>query len=430
MPHDNNGRIFINTSVTPNLGIDVRGDIAYVLGRSTGDVGQLYWDKDAAGALISDPRVNMWSRKKPVPWSINGVPNVNPVAAHPNDWYKGINGDYGIKMKSLSLVSQLPSVIDGGLNGWTYERDTIIARVFDFNGYYHSAPNPFDYLFIALDKEAVAPGGTVTMLYQLQYGGGTTEDENSLGIQDFRIQDGATLLLENFYVAILIYKKSGNTYTYETWASASETIDDLETDRAMHSFQFNAPTVQGTYVYIPVLSRYAKGSQAEPGYFISIPETNFSELTVSQSVNPSMTIDAFVYNIGTSENPNYDNKIYFIIHFQGGTNGGRFNNISLGFLNGVNDVPIHTINNVQNNGTAGDLVVNPSADVKRPAGSGDYYYINWPSSAALTLENLVRQYRGKARIYPAASSSEITPSEQPIRDAAGLPSGTAILFGV
>ena len=410
--------------------INVRADIAYVLGRSTGDVGQLYWDKDASGQAISSPAVKMWSRHKPVPWSVGGVKNVNPQGAHPNDWHKGVNGDFGIKMKTFTLASQLPAAIDGDLNGWTYERDSMVARVLDFENYYHTAPNPFDYLFIALDKTAVAPGGTLTLQYQLQYGGGTTEDENSLGIQDFQIQDGATLLLENFYAAVLIYKKSGNTYTYQTWASASETIDDLETDRAMHSFQFSAPTETGTYVYIPVLSRYAKTSQAEPGYFISIPETDFSELTVSQSVNPSMTIDAFVYNIGTSENPNYNNKMYFIIHFQGGTNGGTFNNISLGFLNGVNDVPIHTINNVQNNGTAGNLVVGSGADVKRPAGSGDYYYINWPSSAALTLENLVRQYQGKARIYQATSPSEITPSEQPIREAAGLPSGTAIQFGV
>lgn len=410
--------------------INVRADIAYVLGRSTGDVGQLYWDKDANGQAISSPAVKMWSRHKPVPWSVGGVKNVNPQGAHPNDWHKGVNGDFGIKMKTFTLASQLPAAIDGDLNGWTYERDSMVARVLDFDKYYHAAPNPFDYLFIALDKESVAPGGTLTLQYQLQYGGGTTEDENSLGIQDFQIQDGATLLLENFYAAVLIYKKSGNTYTYQTWASASETIDDLETDRAMHSFQFSAPTETGTYVYIPVLSRYAKGSQAEPGYFISIPETNFSELTVSQSVNPSMTIDAFVYNTGTSENPNYNNKMYFIIHFQGGTNGGTFNNISLGFLNGVNDVPIHTINNVQNNGTAGNLIVNPDTDIKRPAGSGDYYYINWPSSAALTLESLVRQYQGKARIYQATSPSEITPSEQPIREAAGLPSGTAIQFGV
>ena len=428
MPHANN-KIYINKTVSPNIGIDVRGDIAPVLGRSTGDVGQLYWDKDASGQMIANPAVNMWSRHKPVPWSINGVANLNPRTAHPNDWHVGINGDFGIKMKTFTLASQLPPLVDGGLNGWAYERDSIVARALDFENYYHVAPNPFDYLFIALDKEAVVPGGTLTMQYQLQYGGGTTEDEDSLGILDLQIRDGSTLFLEGFYAAILIYKKSGNTYTYETWASASETIETLETDRAMHSFQFTAPTETGTYVYIPILSRYRKTNQAEPGYFISIPGTDFSELTVSQRVNPYMTIDAFVYNRGTSENPNYHNELYFIIHFMGGTDGGTFNNISLGFLNGINNVPIHTLGNVQHDGSSGGLEVYANADVKKPAGSGNYYYINWPSSAALTLENLVRNYRGKARIYPATTGSGIPSSENAIREAAGLPSGRAILFG-
>lgn len=40
MPHDSNGRIFTQNG----QGIDVRGDVAYVLGRSTGDVGQLCGD--------------------------------------------------------------------------------------------------------------------------------------------------------------------------------------------------------------------------------------------------------------------------------------------------------------------------------------------------------------------------------------------------
>lgn len=429
MPHNSNGKIYVDYSTTPPKGIDIFSDIAHVLGRSATEIGQLYWDKNADGQIIPNPVVNMWSRHKPVPWSVNGVANLDPRAAHPNDWYKGINGDFGIVMKTMTLASQLPSVVDGKLNGWTYVRDSMTARVPDFEDYYHAAPNPFDYLFIALDKEAVAPGGPLTLQYQLQYGGGTTEDDDSLGIQDMQIRDGSTLFLEEFYAAVLIYRRSGSTYTYHGWASASETIDTLETDRAMHSFQFTAPTETGTYAYIPVLSRYRKTNQAEPGYFVSIPGTVFSELLVSQRVNPYMSIDAFVYNTGTSENPNYNNKLYFIIHFIGGTNGGTFSNISLGFLDGKNDTPIHTLMNVQNNGSSGGLTVSANADVKRPAGSGDYYYINWPSSAALTLENLVRKYRGKARIYPATTGSGIPSSENAIREAAGLPSGTAILFG-
>ena len=84
---------------------------------------------------------------------------------------------------------------------------------------------------------------------------------------------------------------------------------------------------------------------------------------------------------------------------------------------------------MQHNGSSGSLGVEENEDKKKPEGSGDYYYINWPSSAALTLENLVRNYRGKARIYPATTGSGIPASENAIREAAGLPSGTKRLFG-
>ena len=98
-------------------------------------------------------------------------------------------------------------------------------------------------------------------------------------------------------------------------------------------------------------------------------------------------------------------------------------------VNGVNDVAVRTLTNVQNNGTAGALTVAAGQNAMRPAGSGNYYYITWPSSSPVSLETLVRELRGKARVSPASGVSELHQYEQPIREAAALPSGSAILFG-
>ena len=427
MSHSN-GKIYVDTTTTPHKGIDIRNDIAYVLGRNTGNLGMLYWDLDRDGNPLANPVVNMWSRHKPVPWSINGVKNRNPQRAHPNDWHKGINGDYGIVIRSLTLVTQLPPLIDGKLNGWSYERDALTARVRDFRDYYHPSPNPFDYLYIQLDRDEVAPGGALTLQYQLQQGGGSTTDADSLGILDLKMDSGTTSLA-NYYAAVLIYRLSGGNYTFEGWASAQETIATLESGPAMHSFSFSAPATEGTYAYIPILSKYAKGSDVAPSAFTTIPGSTFSELAVAESVNPSMFVDAFVYNIGTSQNPNYNNRLYFTLDFRGGSNGYSFNNITMDILNGINDVPIHTLTNVQNNGSAGTLTVGADQSTMRPGGSGNYYYIVWPSSAALSLEALVRQYRGKARVSPGPGVTILHSYEQPIREAAGLPGGSAILFG-
>ena len=427
MSHSN-GKIYVDTTTTPHKGIDIRNDIAYVLGRNTGNLGMLYWDLDRDGNHLANPVVNMWSRHKPVPWSINGVKNRNPQRAHPNDWHKGINGDYGIVIRSLTLVTQLPPLIDGKLNGWSYERDALTTRVRDFRDYYHPSPNPFDYLYIQLDRDEVAPGGALTLQYQLQQGGGSTTDADSLGILDLKMDSGTTSLA-NYYAAVLIYRLSGGNYTFEGWASAQETIATLESGPAMHSLSFSAPATEGTYAYIPILSKYAKGSDVAPSAFTTIPGSTFSELAVAESVNPSMFVDAFVYNIGTSQNPNYNNRLYFTLNFRGGSNGYSFSNITMDILNGINDVPIHTLTNVQNNGSAGTLTVGADQSTIRPVGSGNYYYIVWPSSAALSLEALVRQYRGKARISPGPGVTVLHSYEQPIREAAGLPDGSAILFG-
>lgn len=60
----NNGKIYIDTSVTPNKGIDPIADVAYVLGRNTGDYGQLCGDVDNLGVRVN--AINKWAKNKPV----------------------------------------------------------------------------------------------------------------------------------------------------------------------------------------------------------------------------------------------------------------------------------------------------------------------------------------------------------------------------
>ncbi len=156
-----NGRIYIDTSTTPHKGISI-ADIQTVLGSQRNDI----------GGLITYGAVNMWARYKPIKWSTSGSPVFFPQEAHPSDWNKGIDGDYGIVSNSFSQVSGLYSAIDGDLNGWSYVKDGIVFRFRDFDGYYHYAPNPFSYLFIQADRLSVAPSGTITFQYQLKSGGG------------------------------------------------------------------------------------------------------------------------------------------------------------------------------------------------------------------------------------------------------------------
>lgn len=422
MAHDNNGRIYIDTSVTPNVGISIR-DIQTVLGSSKDKIGALITEVDENGKSL----VNMWSRKKPVPWSRNNTPAWNPQGTQ-SQWWKGINNDFGIVSKSTD-VTNLLSFIDGNMNGWAYNKDTLAYRFMDFDGYYHAAPNPFDSLFIQADRDAVAPSGTLTFQYSLRATGGEATTD-SLGIIELYVPTpsaGGGSIVSNLYMGIVIYKKaSDGTYSYYDWCSASETLADLEIDRAMHTISYTAPSELGEYCYVPVLTNVPKTLSAQAiSDIITIPGASASDFVVSQTVEPYLQVDAFVYNTGTSENPNYNNTIYFICYFFGGSYGGNFNNISLGFQTGQG-VEYQTVRNVQNRGSAGALSVAANTRVKLPAGSGDCYSITW--TGGLTLESLVRELAGKAVIYNATSGTTMNSYTVPIRDAAALPGGSVIPF--
>ncbi len=407
MPHTN------NIVTAP---VNIKGDIAYVLGSSSGDLKTLY----------NHANVNMWSRKKPVPWSLTTMV-MNPQGDHPTDWWKGRNADFGITPKSADTTNVL-GFIDGDMNGWTYSRDTLAARALDFNGYYQGAPNPFDSLFLQADRDAVAPGGTLTFQYQLRAGGGATD--YALGIIELNSGlsvGGVQKSISDLYAAFIIFQKqSGGSYTYYDWCSASESLSDLESDPAMHSVAYTVPTQTGDYKYVPVMTTFKKEQSAQAiSSFITIPGTEAVDFTVATNVNPYMQVDAFVVNSGTSENPNYNNTIYFYVEFFGGTNGGSFNNISLAFQTSQ-EVAYKTLTNVQNQGTAGALAVAANSSVRKPAGSGNVYSTTW-TSTAITLESLVRSLGGEAKIYPP-SGSTIPSYKVPIREAAGMPGGTVTPF--
>lgn len=141
MPHSN-GRIYTSNG----YGIDVRGDVAYVIGRSTGDVGQLCGDVNANGVRLNPPVINMWSLNKPVRWA---------EKAQPSNWQAASSGNYGIAPHGFGTGSNALSSLrtyayDGLLNGWGYEPPRGIGshnemyRLLDFNGYDHNSPRPWD----------------------------------------------------------------------------------------------------------------------------------------------------------------------------------------------------------------------------------------------------------------------------------------------
>lgn len=132
MPH-NNGIIYIDTSTTPPQGADVQGDIAKVLGSSSGDVATL-WRHSS---------VNKWAKYKPVISSHGPSPLTDAMRAQLNQ------GFTTSKLHTATESALIGLAIENGFD-WEYVHNSGFARVFDFlpgtitgNGYNHYATRPF-----------------------------------------------------------------------------------------------------------------------------------------------------------------------------------------------------------------------------------------------------------------------------------------------
>lgn len=133
-------RIYIDTSVTPNIGIDPQADIAVVLHRrGVGDVGQLCRDCDKNGNILSPRKINIWSKVKPteVAGKVGDLTEADRYGTA-SDHSSGIY--WGIQIN----VPTTPNIGNIHTSSFTWsKRPSTQFRETDFNGYDHAAvPNP------------------------------------------------------------------------------------------------------------------------------------------------------------------------------------------------------------------------------------------------------------------------------------------------
>lgn len=191
--------------------ISVTGDLASVLGRATGDVGQLCgdvkWDSTNSQWVSADA-TNKWAKYK-----ATRATGVNPTDAYKGE-QKSLYGSTGY-MCGLSAVlctalsgsdTSLKTVMDNGAIGWEYEAPRGLNgggsgvheyyRVLDFDGYNHNAVSPF-YGF----SDTGGPADTDFNIYM--YVDFTATDSSLLGFSDLTI-------FNDWYFGIAIWK--GNTF--------------------------------------------------------------------------------------------------------------------------------------------------------------------------------------------------------------------------
>lgn len=225
-----NGRIYVDTSKTPNVGISLK-DIARCIGVACEDLGTLATHKNN----------NMWSRKKPVEI---GSADVNYEGY---DWWKGTEGNCGVAAPArVTSFSALLSQYDGKLNGWRHIHPASHYRQEDYNGYYHYAKAPITG--IGSQSEYFKLQDTpVDISISYNEDDVDANGSGSLKMSDLIIDN---LSLDKWYVGMVIMDENGSE-----WIGFIANQQGAEMESI--AFPMNMLVVGKTYMTVPFYSKTA-----------------------------------------------------------------------------------------------------------------------------------------------------------------------------
>ena len=224
-----NGRIYIDKSKTPNVGISAH-DIARCLGVGTLDIGK----------QCTHDKVNMFSIKKPV--EIN--------QREPNraiEWWKGTEGNCGIAAPTrVSSFTSLLAQYDGGMNGWRRVKPVTWNRYNDFDGYYHYAQPPITEID-SQDSYFKLNGELVNV--NISYNGDDVDSSGSgsLKMSDFIIDN---LSLDKWYMGVVIMDETGSDWIGFVANQQGANIESID-------FPMNMLVVGKSYIVVPFYSKTA-----------------------------------------------------------------------------------------------------------------------------------------------------------------------------
>ena len=325
MAHDNNGRIYIDTSTTPNKGVEI-SDLQQVLGRSVGDLGLLCsdqeWYLDHIDPVTLKPvyltrpvnRINKWSKAKPLRDSNPGF-NITDAGHENGGTVHGfaalVNPTDGIIIDGdiASVVEKYDSpAVHASL--WEYLKPRGFAsgewfRILDFNGYNHNALCPVRSF---AGQGGYAVGDTVTFSLVAT----STATDGSLGLTDF----GVSFLSGGFYYGIIVRKQGDNRYFLITGANdIAQGLNSLDftfleagtwyaypviCSKSVPVYDPSATTLNAKYCYYD--TAWHNGPQGiEDNYYLVLPDAlklgpsgTMGKAVVTSGVSPSVSIESGV----------------------------------------------------------------------------------------------------------------------------------------
>lgn len=244
-------------AIIKNSNIVLSSDIGSVLNAAGGSVNI----NQPATFFSADAKINMWSKRKPVPLPTNFCQDFD--SSKPDymaEWWRGKDYNCGITIPTFTTMDDVGEATDGGTNGWTYRLPNGGSsepwRLGDFAGYDTDAPPPFtDFAFpTTLTKES-------------------TEATASFA-QNAITNEGSVLTLANFeklrdcYLGVKLYNTSSGYAMYNTMSTTIANSGSL-------TVKLNVTGIQQSddWVAVPFISsaRQIQGEPLNNALFYSIP---------------------------------------------------------------------------------------------------------------------------------------------------------------
>ena len=302
MPNDGR-RIYIDTTVTPHKGIDVRRDVGHVLRTFSGNI----------GVNCTSNKINPWAKYKPTLYFGNvqtgkHVPTSEYWRAADGACGFDINGarEFGDPANANSFSHRL---LAGSLV-WTYVHPTgqpnYPYRNNDFDGYDHEAQSPFTPAQ-GVEELVVDSRGELHIGLDIE----SDPDSDWLNLGDFTF-DGVAL--SSYYIgAILSY---GNLSEVVATSRISDQGADDIVFEGMNSWR-GRTGVKLAFFFSKAAIQQTSGTGVDPGYFVPY---DIPPLTVSIA---SSAVTDYIVDV-TAEWNGAETAIVVSINVQNNGSGQRY----------------------------------------------------------------------------------------------------------
>lgn len=397
-------RIFIDTSVTPHIGIDPIADVSYVLGRNTGDYGQLCGDVNENGVRVN--KINPFSLFKPFRSSIPGF----TTAAARLAAAKAAN--YGTDIVSCGIVDFAtkystkwgilpPRGVGGGAGGQNEH-----YRINDFDGYQHKvwtqgAGSSGRDLYTIFNGYLHIPGLVVSdndlIYFNIQCRENEDQDSDLGMMYPYDFQNAAKDF-SGYYVGIAILDHNGGV-----WVISDPQVSDYFSGTNVYtgiSAAISASIPNGALIIAPVLTQNRSTSWTNSlqgdivllnGEYLSatkIAQTANLQTSVAFSLSGSSITLTFTVKNQTGNSITINNMVCYLL-----SDGAYMNEHDNGYSG-----PDYM-------GSGAAAYINDSwpSSYKQ----GDIYSHDWPGGSTNPDQLAARYYNAYSDFYAANGNSNV-----------------------